>query len=99
MNVIVIVKLFIVKDVNNMKKVSVELKNQAAENQRLMVELNYSVKDNRKDINKLFSDFAGVRIELDGIHKKLTEIADLRHLIKVLMNYYHYFSLTFQCLS
>jgi hypothetical protein len=66
-----------------MKLVSAELKNQAAENQRMMVELNYSVKDNRKDITQLFADNAGVRQELDAIHTKLTEIADLRALIKV----------------
>ena len=71
------------QDVNEMKLVSAELKTQAAENQRLMVELNYSVKDNRKDIIQIFADNAGVRAELDGIHTKLTEIADLRALIKV----------------
>ena len=66
-----------------MKVVSAELKSQAAENQRMMVELNYSVKDNRKDITQLFSDLGGVRTELDAIHNKLTEIAELRSLIKV----------------
>lgn len=65
-----------------MKRVSAELKTQAAENQRLMVELNYSVKDNRKDIIALFSSFGEVRTELDGIQTKLLEINDLRTLIK-----------------
>lgn len=68
-----------------MKIVSAELKKQAAENQRMMIELNNSVKDNRKDITQLFSDFSGVREELDGIQTKLTEIADLRALIKVMI--------------
>jgi hypothetical protein len=70
------------QDVNEMKKVSAELKNQAAENQRMMVELNYSVKDNRKDITELFSNVAGVRTELEGIQTKLLEIDELRTLIK-----------------
>lgn len=70
------------QDVNEMKKVSAELKSQAAENQRMMVELNYSVKDNRKDITELFSNFAAVRTELDGVQAKLLEISELRTLIK-----------------
>lgn len=69
-----------------MKIVSAELKTQAAENQRLMVELNYSVKDNRKDITKLFGDVTEVREELGGIQAKLLEIDELRTLIKVTLN-------------
>lgn len=76
--------LSMLQDVNEMKKVSAELKAQAAENQRMMVELNYSVKDNRKDIVQLFADNAETRTELDGIQAKLSEIADLRALIKVI---------------
>jgi len=69
-------------DVNEMKKVSAELKSQAAENQRMMVELNYSVKDNRKDITELFSNVGALRTELDGVQTKLLEINELRGLIK-----------------
>lgn len=70
------------KDVDDMKKVAEELKKQAAENQRMMIELNYSVKDNRNDITKIFDDMSGMRGELDTIQSKLTEINDLRALIK-----------------
>jgi phosphoribosylaminoimidazole-succinocarboxamide synthase len=66
-----------------MKETAVELRNQAAENKRMMVELTTSVSENRKNIVNLDIRTNLLQDELEALRSKISEVNELRQLVKV----------------
>lgn len=66
-----------------MKETAVELRNQAAENKRMMVELTTSVSENRKNIVNLDIRTNLLQEELEALRSKISEVNELRQLVKV----------------
>ena len=66
-----------------MKDTAVELRKEAAENKRSMIELNSTVSENRKNILNLEIRTNILQEELEALRNKISEVNELRQLVKV----------------
>jgi chromosome segregation ATPase len=71
------------QDMDVMKETAVELRTQAEDNKRTMVQLNASVAENRKDILNLEVRTNVIQDDLEALRTKISEVNELRQLVKV----------------
>jgi (p)ppGpp synthase/HD superfamily hydrolase len=72
-----------VQDVGKVKETAVELKAEAAENRKAMIDLSYSVAENKTNISKLDVRTTAMQEEIVALKSKINEVNELRQLIKV----------------